>query len=211
MIPNHYENGELNPWKCNNKVLGNASCVPFDSNYFYEGIRSEAEIYTGTFTLRDAIVSHKVHFIVDDTDKGGSINGKDATYYDFIETCSVHPDTEDENVLWAENSRYVATPNDAQHRFLYWTFGEGFADEDKGNVVPNDYSMQFNKYEYENEVQFVAHFTDDLNVAKAIFTAENGKGQMKFVYDENEYIVGQDGVLAVYNINPNCNDYNLPA
>ncbi len=119
-------------------------------------------------------------------------------------------DPDAENTIWEDNLLYVAEPSSDNYAFMYWTYGPGFG-ELEGEIVQNDLMLRFESQNYEDEVTFVAHFTNDPRKAKAIFTASNGQGNLKFVYDDETYEPGQNGVLAVYNVNPNCNSYNLPA
>ena len=196
-----------------NKPVNSTYYFPCDIEIMASGIRPDQidQINTGRYHLNKEIKTFNINFEVDATDTGGTINGYTKTAYNFVRTANIHMDPYDANTIWADNLLYVAEPSSDDYIFSYWTYGEGFSEDMQGEVVGNDLRLYFESYNYENEVTFVAHFTNDKRKAKAVFTAENQKGNLKFVYDEINYEVGKDGVLAVYAVNPNCNTYNPPA
>lgn len=210
-MPNYNYGFDDNYWLAGNKPVENTSWLPYSEQSMANGIRPEDadKINTGRYHLAQEIEDYDVNFVVDDTDNFGTINGLQETAYSFVKTANIHMDPYKENTIWADNLVYVAEPISDDCAFMYWTYGDGFGPLE-GEVVQNDLMINFDSNNYE-PVTFVAHFTNDTRTAKAIFTASNGQGNLNFVYDEKTYEPGKDGVLTVYNVNPNCNSYNLPS
>ena len=145
----------------------------------------------------------------------GTLDGKASEKYDFIETAKIQISTSDATSVLADNTKYNVIPSEAG-RFAYWTFGDGFSDELKGQIVPDGYNYTFEAADPDYPtagVTFVANFVSNEKTAKAVFKKsgnDDGTGELKFFFDTIDHSK-EEGVLAVYPVVPNTSDYNLPA
>lgn len=172
-------------------------------------------IHTGKLT-RNTPSGYNVNFVVpEDMQEYGTLDGASSAQYNFIQTAQVVIDTPNSTSVTTDNTKIHAIPNE-NCRFMYWTFGEGFADDLKGKIVPDNYVNTFEAKNYLTDyapdgATFEAHFTTDTVTPKAVYTADGaGNGKMTFYYDDVDHSTDTN-VIAVYPVVPNTSDYNLPA
>ena len=205
---------EDNVWA--NTAYSGVSFLPYDIPYNFESGGSLPEKpYSGTFT-REPVNGKKVNFVVPEYMQSyGTLDGKTSEQYDFIETAQIQIPTSDATSVLADNTRYNVIPSEAG-RFAYWTFGDGFSEELKGQIVPDGYINKFfaDDPEYPaTGVTFVANFVSNEKTPKAVFKKsdnDDGTGELKFFFDTDDHSA-DEGALAVYPVVPNTSDYNLPA
>lgn len=231
-LPNHIDNSEGESEKEIKEGLwetlqtGDIGLNPEEMPYsieLYENVYSWDvpinPVYTGWIHLKEGTIKTKqVEFEVADLEgktPGYFSDYQTHTTYDFIQTAQIKVDTKDNNILWADNRRYVPVAYSG-YKFAYWTFGCDVGQYKAGDTVPSNFLKVFTAADYDENVKFIANFVDANMYARAVFLADgSGKGTMEFMYNnlsesaiKAKYPSGQ--VKAIYNVKPNSSEYNLP-